>query len=314
MTFEAEYCNRGEVEDYTPETALTGGEVRQLASGLAGVASRNSDAAVLDALTVLGIFLVQKTTGIVILDGGNVYWDVSAGKAHYRPEVGTADFHLGVAVGDAASAATTMRVRLNERARYLIDSRFGLWTTEATNGEGVTSLYGGGAKLSFDAVAEAAQAALYSERGVPANSNPILEGRIAIYNIGDDAALDIDIGLASGSHATDFESVANFVGLHFDGNDLSIKVMSDDGTTDVAAADSTIDAVDDTWLEFWIDARNQSNVRIYVNGVDIVPVGTTLTLAAASNALKALAMMEKTSNDTVADLRIDFLRVRTADQ
>lgn len=313
MTLESQYLQDGEFQDYTPAVAVTGGEVIQLADGRAGVAVRDIAAGVQDALKVRGIVEVLKTAAIVLLDGGRVYWDVSAGKAHYRPELGTADFFLGSVVGDAAASATTVKVRLNVMPHYLIDNRSGLWTTEATNGEGVTALSGGGSKLSFDAVAEAAQAALYSERSVPVASNPIMEGRVAIFDKGDDVSLDIDFGLANASHATDLESVANLVTVHLDGNSLNINVMSDDGTTDVAAVDTTKDAVDDTYFEFWIDVRNPSNVGVYINGVYAVPDGTTLTLAAATNALKALVMIEKTSNDTLADVRVDFLKVRTAD-
>lgn len=98
--------------------------------------------------------------------------------------------------------------------------------------------------------------------------------------------------------------IDNLVAAHLDGTALDIKVHSDDGTTDVAPVDSTIDAVDDTFFELWIDCRNPADVQVYVNGVDAVPAGTTLTLAAATNALKAIAHMEKTNDDTVADLRI----------
>ncbi len=311
---EATYYKDEEVRDYTPAAAVTGGEVRQLADGRAAVAPRDIASGILGAVQTEGIHTVAKTSGVVILDGGRVYWDVSASSATFKADSGTQDFYLGTAVGDAASADTTMKVALNCCPRYIIDNREGTWTTEATLGLGVTAMAGGGSMLSFDAVAEAAQAALYSDRTVPVSGNAILEGRVAIYNIGDNAALDIDIGLASGSHATDFETVANFAVIHLDGTALDIKVMSDDGTTDVAAVDSTIDAVDDTYFEFWIDTRNPSDVQIYVNGVDAVPDGTTLTLAAASNALKAICEIEKTSDDTVADVRVDFLKVRTADQ
>lgn len=311
---EATYYKDEEVRDYTPASAVTGGEVIQLADGRAAVAQRDIAAGILGSVQTDGVHTVTKTSGIVILDGGRVYWDVSASSATFKADSGTQDFYIGTAVGDAASADTTMKVALNCCPRYIIDNREGTWTTEATNGLGVTAMSGGGSMLSFDAVAEAAQAAIYSDRTVPVSANAILEGRMAIFNIGDDASLDIDVGLASGSHATDFESVANFAVLHLDGNALSINVMSDDGTTDVAAVDSTIDAVDDTYFEFWIDVRDPSDVQIYVNGVDAVPAGTTLDLSAASNALKAICEIEKTSNDTVADVRIDFLKVRTADQ
>lgn len=263
---------------------------------------------------VEGIVLVPKTTGIVILDGGDVHWDVSASKAHFRSESGTPDFKIGTAVGDAASSATTMLVNLNGFGRYAIDlERGGDWAPEEALGLGVIALPGGGVKLAFDAVAEVAQAAVVSVNSVPLTAGPILEARVAVYDKGDNAALDMDLGIATGSHASDFEALANFAAIHFDGNLLDIKVHSDDGTTDVSPTDSTIDAVDDTYFEVWIDCRNLADVQIYVNGVDAVPSGTTLVLtAAAANALKAVVMIEKTSDDTLADLRVSRLRVRTS--
>lgn len=292
------------------------GQVIQLADGRAGYRQGQGtlSAGDSDGFTTEGLVTVIKTAGIVILDGGDVYWDVSANKAHFRAESGTPDFKIGTAVGDSTSAATSMIVNLNEYGRYTIDlEKGGDWAPEETLGLGVLALPGCGFKMSFDAVAEAAQAAVVSANSVSLTAGPILEARVAIYDIGDDAALDIDVGIATGSHATDFETVANFAVIHLDGNALDIKVMSDDGTTDVAAVDSTIDAVDNTYFEVWIDCRNLADVQIYVNGVDAVPNGTTLVLtAAAANALKAVAMIEKTSNDTVADVRLSRLRVRTS--
>lgn len=301
--------NKTAVADIIP------GQVVQLDDGRAGYnpGVNTRDAGDEAAFAVEGVVTVAKTTGIVLLHGGDVFWDVSANKAHFKPAAGTEDFCIGTAYGDAASADTTMHVQLNEFGRYIMNlTTGGEWTSEATNGLGVTLLPGGGAMLSFDAVAEAAQAALYSNHSVPIAARPIFEARVAVFDKGDDVALDIDIGLASGSHATDFETVANFAVVHLDGNSLNINVMSDDGTTDVAAADSTIDAVDDTYFEIWIDCRDPDDVKVYVDGVLAVPDGTTLALTDASNGLKPIVMIEKTSNDTVADVRVSRMRVRTS--
>ena len=303
------------------DNALAGiqtGTVTQLADGRASIVPASVTPGSLTDAVIDGVFTVPKTANIALLKGGDIWWDVSEDKAHFKPGAGTPDFYVGVCVEDAAASATTVKVDLNRRARYTIDLHDPNmpgdgWTSEATLGLGVTnSTPPGRYTLEFDAVAEAAQAALYSNHGVPIAAQPIFEARIAVYNIGDNAALDIDVALASASHATDFESVANFAGIHLDGNALDIKVHSDDGTTDVAPVDSTIDAVDDTFLEVWVDARNPADVQIYVDGVDAVPSGTTLTLAAAANALKALVMIEKTNDDTVADVRVSRLRVRTS--
>ncbi len=316
MPVEMSHLKGDEYADHVAVAAVSPGQVIQLADGRAAFHPSNNTLAAGDSggFQVEGVVEVIKTAGIVLLDGGDAYWDVSANKVHFRPEAGTPDFFVGTVVGDCTSASTTARINLNERGRYIIDlEKGGEWAPEETLGLGVTFLPGGGTKLAFDAVAEAAQAALVSVHSVPVNAGPIFEARVAVFAIGDDAALDIDVGLATGSHATDFESVTNFAVIHLDGNALDINVMSDDGTTDVAAVDSTINAVDDTYFEVWIDCRVPAAVQIYVNGVDAVPDGTTLVLtAAATAAVKAVAMMEKTSNDTVGELRVSRMRVRTS--
>lgn len=317
MSSEAAYRYDPDIIKKRAVGAVVSGQMVQLPGGRAGYCNTLKPQLPGDLISwqVEGVIEIAKTAGIVFLDGGDVFWDVSANKAHFRPEAGTPDFKCGTAVGDATSSATTMLIKLNGVGVYGIDLQQGSsdWAPEETLGLGVIALPGGGFKLAFDAVAEVAQAAVVSVHSVPLSAGPILEARVAIYDIGDDASLDIDIGIATGSHASDFEALANFAAIHFDGNALDIKVHSDDGTTDVAAADSTIDAVDNTYFEVWIDCRNLADVQIYVNGVDAVPGGTTLVLtAAAANALKAVAMIEKTSNDTTADVRLSRLRVRTA--
>ena len=117
----------------------------------------------------------------------------------------------------------------------------------------------------------------------------------------------------SGSHASDFQSVANFVAIHLDGAALSILVESDDGVTDVPPVDSTIDAVDNTPFFLQIDCRNPAACQILINGVNGVPGGTTLVLTDATLELKPIIHIEKTSNDTLADLRVLEAGVRTSD-
>lgn len=321
MSAEATYLKDDDVVELTAAAALASGQVIQLPDGRAGfVAGTGAGVAAGDlaGVQVEGHVTVQKTTSMVILDGGRVYWDHSANKAHYKT-ANDRDFYLGTAVGDAAFAATTMVVDLNNRPVYAIDLAGGPtlsqsnWVAEATNGLGVTLLPGGGAQLAFDAVNEAAQAALYSARTLPIASNPIMECRVALFDKGDNAALDINVGLASGSHATDFQSVAEQVSVHLNGNALDLFAESDDGTTDVNETDTTVNVVDDTYFEVWIDCRNPADVQIYVDGA-LVLGSTVFDLSAATGPIFPIVHMEKTADDTSADFRVDFLRVRTAEQ
>lgn len=311
---EAEYMQRGDTLDYNPIAAVTAGNVIQLPDGRAAVPANDLEVGRLGAADVHGIFRLAKTADINLLSGGRVFWDVSAGKAHFRPESGTPDFYVGLVVADSPASQTYVDVALNARQNNSIDlmSAEGPWTTEAALGLGVTMLPGGVAQLAFDAVAEVAQAALYPARTVPIAARPIMEAIVGIFDVGNNAALDIDIGLASGSHASDFETVANFAAIHLDGNALDILVHSDDGVTDVAPVDSTVNAVDDTYFELWIDCREPEDVKIYINGVLLAPEATTLTLEEASTGLRPVVMIEKTSDDTVCDVRVSRLVVRTS--
>lgn len=295
--------------DFTAAAALTSGQIKQLASGLAAVVAGLAGIASGDpaAAYTEGQFRVNKSTSVVFLDGQEVWWDEANGRATYCL-AGT--FPIGVAVGDTTAAATTVVVDLNVKPRFAVEQNAGEWDHEATNGLGVTVL-GGAAKLAFDAVLEAAQAALHSIDSVPVNSDWIFEAEVAIYDIGDAAALDINIGVASGSHATDADAIAESVFAHLDGSALSILAESDDGTTEVAATDTTKDAVDDTYFFLQIDGRDPASVKIYINGARVLDA-STFVLTAAAGPLIALAHVEKTSDDTTADVRVKNMRIRKA--
>ena len=85
--------------------AALAGELRQLADGRFGwMATSNAGAIGDDRLfTTTGQVAIPKTTGIVFLDGGRVYWDRSARAGHFKP-VDDRDDYVGTCVGDAASA------------------------------------------------------------------------------------------------------------------------------------------------------------------------------------------------------------------
>ena len=310
---EALYHCEGERVDYTPSAAVGAGEVLQLDDGRAAFATSDIAASEMGSLQVCGQAKLAKSTE-VYLKGQRVFWDVSASTATYTLTAGQQDFYVGFAAEDAATGDATVTVQLNAQPNYSIDLRGGrdTWTTEATNGLGVASLVGGGVSATFDAVAEAAQAAIYSVQSFPASKGWIAEFHAAIFDIGDDAALDISIGVANGSHATDFDSVTESVVIHLDGAALDILAESDDGTTEVAATDTTVNAVDDTYFFVQIDGRDSTDVKFYINGARVLS-GSTFKTAAATGPLKAILHIEKTSNDTTADVRVKDFTVRTCE-
>ena len=82
--------------------------------------------------------------------------------------------------------------------------------------------------------------------------------------------------------------------------------------TEVAATDSTIDAVDDTYFHLCIDARDLTDIKFYINGVETSD-GETKKLDAATGPLLAIAHIEKTNNDTTAEIRVKNMTVRSTD-
>lgn len=310
---EGQFHKEGCAADYTPAVAVTAGEVVQLPDGRAALAGRTLAAGVKDAVQVKGIVRLAKTANINLLQGQKVYWDVSASTATYKQDTATQDFKVGYAAADSLAAATTVDVVLNEVPNYAVDLRGGreTWTTEATNGLGVTALVGGGVTAAFDAVAEAAQAAIFADRSVDANKGWILEGTVGVWDIGNNAALDINVGMANGSHATDADAITESVFLHFD-ETLDIWAESDDGTTEVAATDTTVNAVDNTYFTFLMDGRDPADIQIYINGVNVLP-NSVFKLDAATGPLVPIVHMEKTSDDTSAEFRVRDLTLRTCE-
>lgn len=192
------------------------------------------------------------------------------------------------------------------------------WTKTETNGLGVTGVdvANGVLKFAADAVAEAATATLFMENS-PADSGQdgIVEFIAGIWDVGDDAAVDFDWGMASDDHATDFESIAEFVAFHVDGNDLSLKIHSDDGTTDTAAVDTTVDLVAETMYAFKIDYSDLSDVKFYYRALTTsswtrLASGTTFDVSNASANWTPIVMVEKTNNDSTFDLRLDRIRLQ----
>lgn len=296
--------------------AATAGQIIQTRDGRAGfVEGLNPPVAgATGNIRHHGVVRVPKTASIVILNGGRVYWDHSANAAHFK-KAGDRDFFLGTAVGEAASADTTMLVDLNRQPEYLIDINRDPFTTALvlTAGTPTITRRGGKHELAFSATAEAQKIDILSDEGFAVGANAIVEARVVIADNGDSGVEDFNIGVANGTHASDADSITESCFIHIDGNALNILAESDDGTTEVAATDTTVDFVEGTEFEFWMDLSDPAGVRIFIDGVRVLS-GSTFVLTAAAGPLKLLAHMEKTANDAPGQLNVNFLAVRIAEQ
>lgn len=304
---EALLRQEGVCVDFTPTAAVNGGQVVQLPDGRAGVVAGDLAAGQKGAAQVSGIYKVAKATGFALLAGGRLFWDYSANAAHFK-SVNDRDFYLGTVVGDVAPADTWVEVALNQAQRNLFDAAHDPAMTTLVGGASITRR-GGTHKLTLAATNEAEKVDLIAKQGCAPNAKFILEARIQVVSDGAGSAVDFNVGVASATHATDFDAIAEFVSVQMDANNTQVNVQSDDGVTDVALADSLVDVVEGTAYEVWIDGRDRANVKIYIDGNRVLS-GTTFTLAAAAGQLYPIAHAEKTASTDTYDADIDWLRMR----
>lgn len=309
------------IVEYSTTAALEGGQVIQLPGGRAGVVLRDkaaSSVATNASVATEGIFSIPKTSGVVLLAGGRVFLDHSANAATFRA-VNDRDFYLGTAVADAASTDTAVQVNLNAVQQVAIDIRQDGVTipsgTQAAGGFGAIYTNGTAPGLSLTATSEVQKIDLLSVNRRAVSAKGIAEYIVRLGANGSTNAVDINVGVANGTHATDADSITESVFFHIDGGALDILAESDDGTTEVAATDTTIDATagaaESDKLELWIDMRTPTDIQLYVNGVNVLP-NTVFTLGAATGPIGLLVHMEKTTGTaTAGPLYIDRGILRT---
>lgn len=298
------------------------GEIWQMPDGQAAVfAGANGNTAAAGdkiAFCTEGQFTVTKTSAQVWLDGAPIWWDHSANAATCVPPLttGDRDFFLGSVVGDVATGVTSGVVNLNVEPAYIIDMHRDGGDTAVVLTSGTPYIYNRGGSLvgGFSATAEAQKVDWLSKRSFALASNFILEAVVEVVTNADADVADLSIGVANNTHASDADSITESAFFHFDmGADLNLDAESDDGTTEVAATDTTVDWAVGTPIHLAIDGRDPSDLQMYVNGA-LVLSGTTFDISAATGPLKALFHLEKSSNDSPGEVQVDMLRVRTSEQ
>ncbi len=307
----------------TAAAAVPAESLWQLPDGGPGVFRGLAAAALGDRISFRGNgqYTVPKATGVVLLDGGRAYWDRSAGVATFR-KVNDRDCYLGRVVGDAASADATCVVNLRADPPYDIDLvRDAMLSvpvgTQAVGAFGWPKPAGGCWLLELSATNEAQKIDLLSVDRHVIGANAIVEAIIRIPVNGTGAAVDFNIGLANGTHATDADSITEYVFFHLDGAALDLFAQSKDGTTTVAATDTTVNVTEGSAVanrvELWIDCRDPASVKLYVDGVRVLS-GTTFRIDNATGPLGLLAHLEKTTGTTTAQVIVDRLTARYSEQ
>lgn len=300
---EANLIQEGDMIDFTPTAAVSAGEVLQLPDGRAAVAHTAIAAGDKGAVQVGGIYEVAKTTSMVMLQSSEVFWDASTSKAHLL-HGGDKDFPLGVVVEDATSAATTVKVALNQKPRYTLSWADGFASINVQTA-GFVECYGAGNSvgLAFSATAEVQKTDALTLRGISPSRPMIVHTLICVNVAADNAAADINVGLANATHASDADSITESLFIHIDGASTNINAESDDGTTEVTATDTTDDFTAGTpFLAQW-DLRDNTDIQLYINGVNRLP-SSVFKLNAATGPLKLLAHIEKTSDDSPGNISV----------
>lgn len=316
---EATYSNSSCTRKIVLTAAATSGQVLQTPDGLAGVvlglSGANHASGDTVALQIDGVHSITAASGVVMVDGQEVYWDHSANAATFK-RASDKDFYVGTLVGDKATGTTTIKVRFNEQPTYIVklqDSAFD-HVPVLTAGTPSLAMVGGTARAAFSATAEAQKLDLLSKQSWAAGAPFVLHAVVEVQTNCDADVGDLSIFVANATHASDADSITESAGFHFDlGADLNIDCESDDGTTEVAATDSTVDFAVGTPVHLLIDGRDEANLKMYIDGVRVLS-GTTFTIAAATGPLKALFHLEKSSNDSPGVIDLDELGVRLMEQ
>lgn len=318
---EANFYQDGDYIDWTPAVAVAAGDMIQLEDGRAAFANDAIAVGVKGQLQVKGVVNCAKTTSMVLLTGGRVYWDASASKCHFR-KVNDRDYYVGRVAVDAASADTTAYVTLNIDPSYDIrmarDAFLSVPTgTKAAGAFGYPKPLGGAQVLELTATSEAQCIDMLSVDRFAVASNPIAEFILRVDANGSDNTVDINLGFANGTSTTDADAVTEHVFIHIDGGSTNINAQSKDGTTTVTSTDTTTDITAGTAVanrnEFWMDARDPSDVQIYVDGV-LVLGSTVFDLSHATGPIGLLAHIEKTSGTATGRITVDEMRCRLMEQ
>lgn len=304
---EANTYSTGKQIDWTPTAAVSAGEVIRLPDGRAAYSPTDIDAGVKGAVQVEGIVDVAKTASMVMLKGSKVYWDHSASKVSLVMGANTGDIYFGVVEETASSSATTVKVAINQKPCYTLSLEQGFVAAPipsiTANPQGMMFAHGNGVNAVFDTAAEAQKFDALSIRSVAVGTAGILQALVCVNTNGDDAAFDLNVGLANETHATNADTITESLFAHIDGASTNINLESDDGSTEVAATDSTVDFVAGTpFLVQW-DLTDWSDPQVYIDGVNVLP-SSVFDISAATGPMKLLFHMEKTANDSPGNVSV----------
>lgn len=308
MAIEAQAVQCGEVMDWTADGTYSQGDVIQLPDGRCGIVEADCVSGGIVGVVVEGIRKVLKTASIAILSGGRVFWDHSANKGHFK-KANDRDFYMGRASADAAASDSYVYVDLNINPPADVDiinrdAALSVATgTQALGGFLPPQVYGNAKAVTLTATSEVQCVDMLSVDKFSVDAQPIAEFVFRPAANGSTSAVDFNVGLANGTSTSDADAVTEHVFAHVDGGSTAINAQSKDGTTTVAAVDTTktisAGSAVANRTEVWIDARDKTSVKMYVDGVR-VNSGSTFRLDNATGPLGLLVHLEKSTGTATA--------------
>lgn len=297
--------------------------VWQLPSGEAAFLDRSSavsSGSYAEDFRTRGKVTIAKATSVVLLPGQEVYWDHSANNVTYK-RVNDRDFFAGTVTDGATSAATTVEIDLNKSQRFVVDvvndpHSTVIVGTQVLNTMGVLRR-GSSHTMILNATSEAQKMDILSIDGFDVTANWIVEASFRVPSDGAGTVVDVSVGLANATHATDADSITEHCLIHLDANNTNINAQSKVTAATVTATDTTTDYVEGSAVanrvHVLMDGRDQADIQIYVNGV-LVLGSTVFRLDGAVGPMFLLAHIEKTSSTDAYEFALDTLRCWTSEQ
>jgi hypothetical protein len=174
---------------------------------------------------------------------------------------------------------------------------------------------GGALNLVLSATNEAQKVDAFGKDGFVTGARAIVELAFAVVSDGAGTVVDFSLGVASATHATDADAIAQHLFLHLDANNTNINFQSKDGPTTVAATDSTTDYTEGSGnrKEVWFDMRDPTGVKVYVDAVRVLS-GTAFNVNAGASVWKLLAHLEKSASTDTYEVDVERAQVRLAQQ
>jgi hypothetical protein len=166
--------------------------------------------------------------------------------------------------------------------------------------------------LAIIATSEAEKSDALSTPTVAIADGPIFEARFTNVAIGSGAAVDVSLGLANGTHATDADSITEHVLFHV-GRQRPEDLRAVEGWHDHRRRDGHDRRLGRRDLSGVLDRRPRPGERQALHQRRARAVGLDVQAQRGTGPMKALLHIEKTTGTTTGSIAAEFVNVRSTD-